>query len=367
MSRTEPPPGVRTRPVFGPAPAALALLLGLALGSPAPARADGTDTATAERLLVGEYELPRNPVVDGDTLRVEPREAGSKEPSVRILCLDTEETFKGSKADIERDRAEAEKDFAAYAKRMRKEHPGSRPGTPAGEAAKEFAKAFFKEVSRVRLERDEVEAVEKDEFGRTLAHVVVVKTGGENAGKDVLYAEECVRAGWSPYHVKFGRSQRFDARLKKAQEEARAAKRGIWGNSIAHYDGYAERMGMAEDRAKQVDAWIADYQKASDEGRRSMARLGAPVQMARLRERLGRRVTVFGALDDKVTSGRPRLLLFVDAPQSPFTVRVPDDSVWRALELGKIERRYCRVTGVLSDDGGRLGLTLLSATDLDHQ
>ncbi len=346
----------RRRPAC-PLAAAFLVALGLAVGLgglPRAARADGTSAAPAPDLVFGEFPLGSDPVVDGDTIRVEPR---GKEPSVRILAIDTEEIFHGSRAEAARDRADAYKDFDAYVRRMRMAGKGGRFGTPAGEAARDFAKAFFKGVDSVRLERDEPVTREQDKYGRRLAHVVVVKDG-----KDVLYAEECVRAGWSAYHVKFGRSKRFDERMKKAQEEARAAKRGIWGDSVSHYDGYAERLAWHEERAKQVDQWDADVKHASPEEAASMARLGVTQEMAKLRERLGKTVTVFGLLDEQEAPGHR--LLFVDAPHAPFPVDVPDDSTWRALRRGELERPYCRVTGVLSEESGALRLTLASPRDL---
>ena len=56
-----------------------------------PSEADSrTAAAEEEGLQLGEYRLARDPVVDGDTIRVE-----GIEKSIRLLSLDTEERFHG--------------------------------------------------------------------------------------------------------------------------------------------------------------------------------------------------------------------------------------------------------------------------------
>src|SRR5687768_14857975 len=160
---------------------------------------------------LGAFRLTANAVVDGDTLRLEhPRE------NVRVHGLDAEEVFYD-----EAERAAAAADFAAYAagKRGAFSSPVKFP-TPAGEAAKAVAEAFLRGVKTVRLESDEV-GRERDGFGRRLAHVLV-----EREGEGVLFAEELIRAGWSPYFVKYGRSLRYDARFVAAQAQARERKLG---------------------------------------------------------------------------------------------------------------------------------------------
>jgi endonuclease YncB( thermonuclease family) len=325
-----------------------------AAGTTSPPAERAASAAPADPLLLGEHALEPDPVVDGDTIRLAPR---GRAPSVRILALDAEELFHGSRTEVARDRAAAERDFAAYAAGKRAGSPSPvKYGTPEGEAARDFAREAFRGVARVRLERDEV-GRDTDGYGRLLAHVFF-----EKDGREVLYAEAAIRAGHSPYFTKYGRSLRFDARFVAAQEEARRAKRGIWAEGGPHYPDYAERLAWWEERAKQVEEW-ARLAAAPPEGA-VLARLGVPAETAALRRRVGERATVFGSLDRADADSSPKALLFSDAPHAPLRVVVPDDAVWNALDLGAASRRFCRVTGVVTEARGRLRLTLSSPTDI---
>ena len=77
-------------------------------------------------LVLGEFSLPGNAVVDGDTVKVE----GLK-TSLRLLAIDTEETFKR-----EKNRRASESDFKQYLADLRKEKQFPKTGTPMGEEAK---------------------------------------------------------------------------------------------------------------------------------------------------------------------------------------------------------------------------------------
>jgi endonuclease YncB( thermonuclease family) len=295
---------------------------------------------------VGEFDLAEDAVVDGDTLRLAP-----PHPTVRVLGLDCEEVFR-RKAD-----REAAKDFATYAAEKRGDSKTPvKYGTPAGEAAAAHAKALLRGVSRVRLERDE-EGRDRDGYGRVLAHAFFAR-----GGREILLAEETIRAGHSPYFVKYGRSERFDARLVAAQEEAKAAKRGIWGDVPAHYPDYAERLAWWERRAKQVDAWNLEFRGRP--GARDRVRLGVEKETNGLRDLLGKRVTLFGSLERVVADRAPRRLLFVDRPRDPFPVVVHDEAVWAALDLDAVRAMYCRVTGTLSEHEGRLQVAVVAAEDV---
>src|SRR3569623_1001743 len=115
---------------------------GLALGAPSPPLAT-IARSPASDLVIGEFPLVR--VVDGDTVRVK-----GLDSSLRLLGIDTEETFKHDK-----ERRAYTKGFAAYAKDVRGASP--RPAkfaTPLGDEAKRWAEAWFKDVTTVRLERE---------------------------------------------------------------------------------------------------------------------------------------------------------------------------------------------------------------------
>jgi endonuclease YncB( thermonuclease family) len=330
--------------------------------APAPAPAAAPVPAPAGTLVLGEFSLVGERdggVIDGDTIRV--RTSAGTNTSVRVHMLDAEETFKHDDAA----RRDSAADFAAYAraKRGTSRTPVKYP-TEAGERAAAFARAWFAGLGKVRLETDEP-GLDHDGYGRLLAHVFATKDG-----HDLLYAEEAIRAGHSPYFVKYGRSRRFDARLAKAQEEARAAHRGVWGADVAHYPDYDERLSWWEERAKQVDDWLAEGERlAGTPAAATRVRLGIPSETARLESLLGQRVTVFGSLarDDAVTDpdGRPpRHLYLVDAANQPSAVVVFERAVWAGVDHAAVARRFVRATGVVSSWRGRLEMRLASGEDL---
>src|SRR5262249_50278837 len=151
--------------------------------------------------------------------------------NVRVQSVDAEEVFHEPA-----EREAATRDFAAYARSRRglSKHP-VKFGTPAGEAAKAWMVEVISGLRTVRLECEE-QGRDRDGFGRRLVHVFVSR-----GGKEWNVGEELVRAGWSPYFTKYGRSERYDARFRAAQAEAKAQKRGIWGDAVAHYTDYDER------------------------------------------------------------------------------------------------------------------------------
>jgi micrococcal nuclease len=128
----------------------------------------------------GVYRVER--VVDGDTLDL----AGGAR--VRLMGVDTPETVK-------------------------RDHPVE----PFGPEAAEFTRRFVDEAGgtvRIELDREQV-----DKFGRFLAYAW--------AG-DRMLNEELVREGLATAETGFRYSESKKRRFRKAEEEARAARRGIW-------------------------------------------------------------------------------------------------------------------------------------------
>ena len=178
----------------------LALGLGLGLGSvPGCAnletRFDRGELDNAEAgIVLGEFALTKKAIVDGDTVKVDGLDA-----SLRLLGIDTEETFKSDKA------------WRAYevgwdqylANEQAKTSRPIKVPTPLGMDAKHFAEDFFFGVTMVRLERDHPKEI-RGRYNRYLAYVLV-----ERDGEWVNYNVECVRAGMSPYFTKYGYSRRF--------------------------------------------------------------------------------------------------------------------------------------------------------------
>ena len=283
------------------------------LGAPPPALDRGT------------YVLGPESVHDGDSLRVEGVGA------VRVLGIDCEEVFRSPE-----DRLAAEKDFDSYARSRRGDAPDHvKFPTPAGEAAKDAARALVAAAGRVRLERDDAAVSDRDAYGRTLAHVVLLAPEGE-----ILLAEALIAEGHSPYFVKYGRCRRFDRRFERAERTARARRRGIWSAAgPAHYDDYPARLRWWRARADQVDAW--------------RARADAPGHVAledeaaedRLRGLVGRDATVFGLVRGRKEEGRPRILWLRHLPGRDFPVVCFDPAVWDQLDHAALGRRFVTVTG----------------------
>jgi endonuclease YncB( thermonuclease family) len=230
-----------------------------------------------EGLIIGEFRLARQPVVDGDTIRVE-----GIDGSIRLLSIDTEERLR-SKAD----RAAAARDFERYLKRKRGNAPRpSKPGTPMGDEAYRFARSFFEGVELVRLERDDPKEM-RDRYGRLLAHAFVRKKRRWKS-----YNVECVREGMSPYFTKYGYSHRFHNELARAEAEARQAKRGIWSSDAKGYGDYDERKAWWDARADFIRAF---EHKAS--GRDDYIELAHWDALQRLEERVDEEVTVLSTVD----------------------------------------------------------------------
>ncbi len=230
----------------------------------------------APGVTIGEFHLTK--VTDGDTIRVD-----GLESSLRLVGLDAEETFKN-----DHDRRAAETDFKAYlaANRAESKHP-VKAASPLGEMAKEYAKEFFKGHTKVRLERDDAREI-RDRYERYLAYVFV-----EKDGTWLNYNVECVRAGMSPYFMKYGYSRRFHADFVAAEAEAKAARRGIWDPALPHYPDYDERLVWWMARAE----FINRYQPQIDADP-SFIVLTHWDAMRRIEERVGQEVSILATVGD---------------------------------------------------------------------
>lgn len=230
-----------------------------------------------EGLLIGEYRLSDDPIVDGDTVRV-----GGIEGSIRLLSVDTEE-----KPHSKADRAAAAKDFEKYLRDQRGDAPRpQKSGTPMGEEATEFAKAFFEGADVVRLERDDPKEI-RGHFGRLLAYVFVKKSG-----RWTSYNVEAVRAGMSPYFTKYGYSHRFHNQFTHAEAEAREAKRGIWNPDARGYGDYDERKAWWNARADFIRAFEHEANRRDD-----YIQLTHWDALRELEEDLGQTVTILSTVD----------------------------------------------------------------------
>ena len=263
----------------------LALVLGacLALGACGPVDGERYSRKQAQKsfkkletpgVVLGEFRVTK--VVDGDTVRVDGLDA-----SLRLLGIDTEETFKG-----EADRRQLEAGWAAYVAAKRSNPPG-RIATPMGEIAKKWGQKFFEGVRKVRVERDHPAEI-RDRFNRYLAYVIAEKNGVW-----VNYNVEVVRAGMSPYFTKYGYSRRYHEELRAAEAEAKANKRGIWEPGAMAYPDYPERYAWWGPRARFIDEF-----RKEGHGKDNYIDITHWDSLKRLEDHVGKEVHVLGTVGD---------------------------------------------------------------------
>lgn len=312
---------------------AVAFAIAAACGAPASSRYQRKQAQAsltklgAPGLVIGEFQLSR--VVDGDTIRVD-----GLESSLRLIALDTEETFKN-----DADRRASDADFQKYLsdKRGGDKRP-VKAATPLGEEAKAFAQRFFRGISRVRLERDDPRDI-RDRYDRYLAYVLVEKDGAW-----VNFNVECVRAGMSPYFTKYGNSRRFHRELVAAAAEARAARRGIWDPSRPHYGDYVERQAWWDARGE----FVARYQRKVDDDPAFVALTHWDARR-RIESRLGKEISVLATVGDVRLGDRgPTIVTLSGKKSGDLSVVFFDKDVFASSGIGEWKSEFVVVRGVVS-------------------
>lgn len=314
---------------------ALVLLASLALAGPACANVDRTrfDRSELERedagIVLGEFPLKQDAIVDGDTIKVDGLDA-----SLRLLAIDTEETFKSDKSW-----REFEAGWQTYLDNKQSET--SRPikvPTPLGMDAKHWAEDFFAGVTSVRLERDDPKQI-RGRYNRYLAYVFV-----ERDGEWVNYNVEAVRAGMSPYFMKYGYSRRFHDDFVAAEEEARAAKRGIWAEGAQCYQDYELRLSWWRGRADFVQAF---ERQAEDDA--SLINLTDWDAMMRIEDALGEEIEILSTVGDVRQGERgPKRVLLSRRMFADFPLIFWEDDVFEASGIGRYRGEFVRVRGVVT-------------------
>ena len=106
----------------------------------------------------------------------------------------------------------------------------------------------------------------QDNYGRVLAYLHV---GGKASGENLSLA--IVRAGFSPYHVKYGRSRLYHADFLEAERTAMAEDRGVWG--LAHaVEGFFYPGDYTRDYSRLLPWWwmreeiVQDFRRWEAEG-----------------------------------------------------------------------------------------------------
>jgi endonuclease YncB( thermonuclease family) len=282
-------------------------------------------------LVLGRFLLANKPVTDGDTIKVVGLDA-----SLRLLGLDCEETFKSDKT-----LRAYEIGFAEYLKneQAKSKRPVKVP-TPLGMAAKKFAEEFFAGVTEVRLERDHPKDI-RDRYNRYLAYAFAKK-----GGKWVNYNVECVRAGMSPYFTKYGHASRFHEEFVAAQNEARAAKRGIWEPGTEHYPDYDVRLAWWDARGEFVAQFERDAARRDD-----LVTLTHWDSLYRLEGMVGDEVELLATVGDirMGKGGAPTRVMLARRMFSDFALVFFDDEVFAASNIAKAQGEFVRVRGTVSE------------------
>jgi endonuclease YncB( thermonuclease family) len=280
-------------------------------------------------VVLGEFPLAKNAIIDGDTIKVDGLDA-----SLRLLAIDTEETFK-----YDKEWRAFEVGWEAYLEA--EQAKTSRPikiATPLGMDAKYWAEDFFAGVTRVRLERDHPKEV-RGRFNRFLVYVLV-----ERNGEWVNYNIECVRAGMSPYFTKYGYSRRFHAEFVAAEQEARAAGLGIWAEGAQAYQDYDLRKRWWDARADFVAEFEAD---ARDDP--SLIALTNWDSLDRIADRLGDEVELLGTVGDIRQGERgPKRVLLSRRLFSDFPLIFWDNDVFEDSGIARYRGEFVRVRGVVT-------------------
>ena len=145
--------------------------------------------APTARLDEGVYAVVR--VIDGDTLVVDDGLSADGEHTIRLMGVNTPETVKP--------------DY---------------PVEAWGPEASAFTHDFVADRQvRLQFDRERV-----DRYGRLLAYVWV---------DDRLLNEELVRAGLAQFEPQYRYAEPMKRRFRAAQNEARAAQRGIWSSATS--------------------------------------------------------------------------------------------------------------------------------------
>ena len=299
--------------------------LGSSGGGPGVTGNPGAAGIDRPTLKLGEFDLEPKSVIDGDTLRIP-----SLPKTLRLIGVDTEETFK-----LESDAREAEADWPGYVARHLQSGKPEKFATPMGEKAKAFAQDFFAGAKSVRLERDRENQI-RDRYGRYLVYVFV-----KHDGKWLNYNVECVRAGMSPYFMKYGYSNRFHVEFEAVMTEARAAHRGIWNKDEQRYPDYDVRLDWWRARAEIVRGF--DNEAV---GKSHFIALNDSDALERLTKHVGKAVELLGGVAKIVDYGNGPIRVYLShRDRQDFPLIFFDRDLFQSLDLESFISESVRVRG----------------------
>lgn len=296
------------------------------------------------KLVVGTFKVEK--IIDGDTFRFK-----GLDKSTRLLCIDTEETFKGKNAS---QKTESIRNiWKSYYADKRQEEGGRMPiklDSPFGYDTWQWAISFFSDVDSVRLEKDDSLRF-IDTYNRYLVYLIVYKNG-----KEINYNLECVRLGYSPYFNKYGNSKRFHNQFVEAQQYAQTHKLGIWNKNTLCYPDYEERIVWWNKRAKQLENF--EILQASDYN--YYFNLLNDNEYNRLSSHLNNEVIVFGTISEVFTNKFPYLIRMPHTKSQYLDVVVYEEykSVFESLDIETLKEYYVYVKGILKSHSGKLYIEL---------
>lgn len=283
-------------------------------------------------LVIGEFPINgASAVVDGDTIDVPGLDA-----SLRLLAIDTEETFKRASEK----EAYRRLGFQGYLRELRGDSPRPvKAATPMGEEGKKWAQKFFEGVTRVRLERDHPGEI-RDFYGRYLAYVFI-----ERDGKWVNYAVEAVRAGMTPYFDKYGRSRRFHEEFLLAQQKAQEEKLGIWNDQTEHYFDYPERLAWWNARSESIFQFELKMER--NPNHIALTRFDA---LEELQRRVGQEVVVLASVSEVVShENGPTIAKLSRSRTTGLDVVFFEKEVFERSEIGQSLGEFVEVRGVVAE------------------
>lgn len=233
-------------------------------------------------------------VVDGDTIRVILPAPSGESQSIRILCLDTEESNAGS----------------------------SKPVTPWGKKAKEFAHQFFEGADSVTLEFPGNESFEeclvkhRDNYNRILAYVHL---------GDTDYQEIAIKEGYSPYFMKYGHAEfaPHRARYQSAEREAQQNNRGVWDQLTVN--GSERRNYAALGTWWQLRGRLIDHYRALSQVDASLLDTRLHYEIIKQKAAQGESVALFTELRSlRRTRGGDHALVDIGSEAQPISFFVPN-------------------------------------------
>ena len=291
-------------------------------------------------LVVGNFTVVK--IVDGDTFKFL-----NLDKSTRLMCIDTEETFKSKDA---RERSEEiASDWLNYYKENQKgsNHP-IKLDSPFGYDTWQWTKEFMADVDSVRLEKDDnLRGI--DVYNRYLVYVIAYKKG-----KEVNYNIECVRTGHSPYFNKYGNSKRFHKEFVEAQESAKINKLGIWNSKTKCYPDYNDRVIWWNKRAEQIENFASKYINdskyvnfLSDDG------------FEKLKDYVNADVIIFASIGEIFNNKFPYLIRFSQSRTNSVDLVVFEDKadLFNEINIDDFKNYYIYVKGKLELYKGKYKIT----------